>query len=1035
MQDIFSLQDKALPNVFTIASARSFLFDFASILLNHYKDDPIGLVDVRVFLPTRRVARGLEEAFLKAAGPNPKTTLLPIIRTLGDVVEDDLLHNPVISGGMGAEIDLLPPVSAMERRLVLAKYIFRKDHWQVDEMGRGPNWATALFVADELAGLLESFYTEQISFDQLPSLVPEYFADHWQVSLKFLEIVTQQWPAYLAQRQRLDPADYRRQLLDSLKKSWDPAMGGTLPDHPVIIAGSTGSMPAVARLMRHVAGLPKGAVILPGFEPGMDDVVWNNIEDPHPQAGFKHLLENYFENLPRRNILPWPSLAKKSTGSNRQKLLALALRPAEATGDWLHQLEQLSQEIDLPKTVQRLSIAEADDEADEALTISIAMRETLSIPGKTAILVTPDRVLGRRVSSRLQRWGIMLDDSAGVPFANTLRGNFLRLVADWVQDVADPVNLLALLKHPLCRVGFETSKCSAMVQQLDLSLRGFRPGEGFAGLRRKLEGGPEWDALEDAEASLNETTQNARWQIIRPLMDRLAEIADNFFQTIVVQGETGCIFLAAHLRCAEQLCASDSENGASSLWAYEDGSAGAQLMGNLLEQDSLLPPATIETWPALFEGLIAGAAVRLRKGANPRLMILGPLEARLQQADLMILGGLNDGVWPDEAATDPFLSRGMRRQLGLPSPERKIGLAAHDFAQCAAAPEILLTRSKRKGRSPAKPSRWLVRLMNILRAKDLLKNVDKTSYYAALIQHLDRPEIVRPAAAPGPCPPVTSRPTTFGVTTIERLMRDPYSIFASHILGLRRLDPLDADLDFAMRGRFYHYLYARFTNVWDKEMPKQPEAVLAGYAQELFERANLSPVLQAFWQSQMEDSFQWFSNFHQMCLEAGVPVILEGKGSWKIDIKGQSHKLTARVDRIDQQGSGLFIYDYKTGHVPTIKQSDTFSPQLQLTALIAEQGGFTDIGVKPVTGFGFVKVLNRKGQAIFGKPDDTAMTGDEALESKQNAEKGVIALLQHYQEPSTPYLSQPRAFYLNIYGDYDHLARRAEWAIGAGDDA
>jgi ATP-dependent helicase/nuclease subunit B len=1026
LDDIFARAAATAPNLYTINSARPFLYDLAALLLDRYAADPAGLADVIIFLPTRRAVRALQDAFLAAAGDAPKATLLPRIRTLGDIGEDDFLGVTDLPG----LTDLPPAISPLERKLVLARFIYAKEQWQADDLGAKPSWASALTAAGELAALLDSFYTEQISFEKLQDLVPAHFASHWQVSLKFLDIVASQWPAYLEAQGQLDPSDYRRQLIDGLVSLWDKVQGGTPPDHPLIIAGSTGSMPAVARLMRLVASLPQGAVILPGLDLEMDDAAWQQIEDPHPQAGFRHLLQDWFDNWPRRDVAEWPSVAATPKGTGRQRLISLALRPAEATDDWLRLLDAFSATEDLQQATASLRIAELDDEADEALAIALAMRGVLSDPGKTAILVTPDRVLGRRVSARLHRWGIQLDDSAGVPFANTLRGNFLRLVAAWLEDVANPVNLLTLLKHPLCAVGYSAAELYQLVRQLDLSLRGMRPGEGFDGLRRKLEGGPEWDALEPDTEDPRQAEQQARWRNISPLIDRLEKIASDFQHA----DDSGHALLQAHIQCAEALATTDEEAGHTRLWAYEDGDAGATLMDSLLGQAALLPQVTKSDWAALFDALIAGTAVRLRGGTNPRLMILGPLEARLQQADLMILGGLNEGVWPDGSAIDPFLSRGMRQQLGLPSLERRIGLSAHDFAQAATAKEVLLTRAKRVSRSPAKPSRWLLRLQNILRAVDLLETADHSPYYHSLIQQIDRPEKVAPAAAPGPCPPVEARPTVFGVTAIEKLMRDPYSIFASRILKLRRLDPLDADLDLAVRGRFYHYLYARFAKDWPKKMPADPARELHQMAEELFERASMSPVLQAFWQAQLTESFNWFINFHGHTLSQGQPAVIEGKGAWQVDIAGREHALTARADRIDKQPDGLFIYDYKTGRVPSQKQGEFFSPQLQLTAIIAAHQGFDKTDDTRTAGYAFVKVLNRRGSAVLGTPDDTVLTGETAQASKEEALDGVLQLLAHYQEASTPYLSQPRAFYKDDYGDYDHLARRAEWAVASGEE-
>ncbi len=1012
LADLFS---GAGPNLYTISPDRPFLRDLAGTLLDRHSADPARLSDLTIFLPTRRAARALTDTFLTLAGPNPSALLLPRIKTLGDIDDEG------VPDFGSVDRDLTPAISALERRLVLANLVHKRNS-VCGEEGGAPNWATNLKAADELASMLDAFYTEQVSFDNLQSLVPENYATHWQVTLEFLEIITKAWPNYLASRDRLDPSEHRHQLIEALCAKWDESLAGTAPVDPVIIAGSTGSMPAVARLMQLVAGLPVGCVILPGLDQVLDDTGWTEIEDPHPQAGIKYFLEKYFVDLPRTDVQAWPTVAHAIRSTDRQQLISLTLRPAEATADWLARLHDLQSTADLQRATKGLSLVEAADEAAEAQAIAIALRAVLAEKDKTAILVTPDRILARRVSMLLERWNIKLDDSAGVPFANTLRGNFLRLVAAWLIDPSEPVSLLALLKHPLCAVGFDRKSHAARVLEMDLMLRGLQPGEGFTGLRARLEGGAEWDALSrDENATSKQDAQQS--ERFRDLIDRLENIAASFYAAGRRAGE----LIRAHIHAAEQIAATDTEQGWLRLWSYEDGEAGASALAELLDQAVLLPATDRASYPELFLTLIAGTPVRFHGRLHPRLMILGPLEARLQQADLVILASLNEGTWPDEARTDSFLSRPMRKELGLSSPERRVGLAAHDFAQGVCAREVLLTRSKRVERAPSKPSRWLLRLKNILSATKQLENIDQTNQYHYWAGCLDTPETMKNASPPAPCPPLEARPRAFSVTAVEKLLRDPYSIYASRILRLYKLDDFNMDPGFAMRGRFYHHLFARFALEHPRHMPTDPVGTLLRYADELFNKACVGPSVRAFWQSRMQDSFAWFTEFHEAALKKGTPVIVEQKGSWKFFAGGEIYTLHARPDRIDYYKEGLFIYDYKTGAVPTDKQGKTFSPQLQLTALIAQHNGFTDTPTILISGYAFLKALNRT------KPD-TLIVGPEAAAGTEQAKENLYRLLRHYQNPSEPYLSQPRPFYRNVYGEYDHLARTGEWTVLEGDD-
>jgi len=1012
------------PALYTIAPTRPFLDDLAAYLLKQYEGNPAGLADVTIFLPTRRAGRSLAEAFLRQAGPSPAATLLPVIRTLGDIGEDDTLLADLSVPQTAQVADLPPPLTPIERRLTLARLVFQRQAAEHDNGGPAASWTTALAAADELSRLLDSFYTEQVSFDALATLVPERFAHHWQLSIDFLKIVTDLWPAHLSSQGRLDPSDYRRRTIDALTGLWDAEQGGTPPDHPVILAGSTGSMPAVARLMKAIAAMPRGCVILPGLDTQLDEAAWTEIEDPHPQAGLKYLLERHFSDVSWHNVPEWPAAEDNDAEkrADRRALISLALRPAEATGDWLERLEAFRSQTDIADALSGLSLCEAMDEEAEAQAIVIALREALETDGKTAILVTPDRPLARRVSARLARWDIALDDSAGVPFANTPRGNFLRLAASWLEAPHDPQALLDLLKHPLARAGMAAEEYFPAVSAIDRALRGQPPGRGFAGLKERLRNGAEWDALSRDDD--DEEREADHWPVIRPLIERLEDIAAPFAEERLPLQER----LARHIAATETLAERPDDPGADILWARADGEAGSQLLNALHEQSALLPDSESAAYSDIFTALITGTPVRPQGQGHPRLRILGPLEVRLQQADLVILGGLNEGIWPDDSETDPFLSRPMRRALGLPSPERQIGLAAHDFAQLACAPEVLLTRARRAGRAPAKPSRWIVRLKNVLTATETLDTVDVTHRLESWGQALDDAGLPEPETAPRPTPPTDARPDTFYVTAIEKLLRDPYSIYAKYVLGLRKLSPLSDDQMLAMRGRVYHHLFARFAIEHAEGMPENPMAVLIAYADELFDKAGLEPAIRAFWQKRMEDSFNWFIGYHEERLRQGKPFIIEGQGSATLDTEGRTMTLKARADRIDQLADGsLFIQDYKTGEPPTDRQAEKFSPQLQLTGLIAERGGFglSPQGEPTVSGYAYVKVLNRTART-----KDTIAMGDDAREKLEEAEKAIIELLTQFNNPDQPYLSQPRPFYRDDYGDYDNLARRGEWSTG-----
>lgn len=979
------------PRVYSIDAGRPFLADLARGLRASMPADPLALADAEILLPTRRAARALVDAFI-AAAPGGRASLLPRIRPIGDADEDEIALDAVVSED---DLDLPPAVSPLERRLVLARMVAAADRAFAGQ----ENWPAAIAAAQELAGLLDSFYTEEIDFARLEDLVPAEHADHWARSLKFLEIVVRAWPDWLAARGAMDPAARRARLI----RRQAERLARLKPDRPIIIAGTTGSAPAVAALMGVVAGLPRGAVVLPGLDRTLagDDKAWKAIDDPHPQAGLKALVEKLA--VAPAAVRPWPGSAiQPADGPPRARLLSLALRPAEATDDWRELVaKEAAADPGLARATAGLSLIEAADEEAEAAAAALIFRETLETPGRTAMLVTPDRHLARRVAARMRRWGVAVDDSAGVPFANSPCGTYLRLAADWLAAPSDPHATLALARHPRAGFGLDDAARRRAVRALDLGLRGLAPGPGVAGLRVKL--------AQDAR----------RAQAAAPLLDALENAADGWPDR---QKAPFTDFLLAHLAAAEALAASADEPGGQRLWRGEDGEAGAALLAELRESAEVLDEIAADDYAAAFSQILAGASVRRRAPAHPRLSILGPLEARLQSADVVILGGLNEGVWPGEAESDPFLSRPMRRALGLPSPERRIGLSAHDFAQLAAAPEVALARAARAGGAPAKPSRWIVRLKNILAGAGALDAVDRSARYAAWARALDDAGPARPVSPPAPRPPLAARPRALSVTRIETWLRDPYAIYARCVLGLRKLDPLGEAFGVRHLGLLLHKTFEDHARGRDS---RSISDIFAAHAPAY----GYGPVEAALWGPLVADSLDWFARFHAERLAEGAPAALEADGETTIASVGGPFVLRARADRIDLLKSGdAFLYDYKSS-LPTTRQMRLFRMQLPLTALIVEAGGFPELGARTVAGFLYLKTVDRKGAG-----ETRGAQGADAADIVRAAEEGLRRWIAAYDDPNTPYLSQPRPEFVDDYGDYDHLARRREWgAQGEGE--
>ncbi|HYD66657.1 double-strand break repair protein AddB [Azospirillum sp.] len=988
-------------NVYTIPAGVPFVDTLAAGIAARLGDDPLALAAATVLLPTRRACRSLREAFLRRSGGQPM--LLPRLSPLGDIDADALSLTAEELPGLAGALDLPEAVSGLRRQLLLAKVI----------LAAGGEFAATLpqsvRLGADLGRLVDQVQTERLDFAGLKALVPDDYAGHWQKTLDFLKIVTTLWPAILEQEAHaIDPAAHRNAVLETQARVWAQQP----PAGPVIAAGSTGSIPATADLLAVVARMPNGALVLPGLDRDCDDETWDAIlhDEAHPQHGLALLLKKL--DLDRRAVRPWNEA--EDPRAARARLIGEAMRPAATTESW-RALEGLDD-----TALAGLTRIDAPHPEEEANAIALLMRHTLETPEKTAALVTPDRALARRVAMALKRWDVEVNDSAGRPLADTAAGTYLRLTAELAARRAHPLDLLALAKHPLAAGGRDPATFRTDARALERAvLRGPRPAEGFDGLVAALKAAdPERFPFAEQRDYLIGWVEDLG-TLARPFLELLAGTAP--LKDLV----------DAHVRFAEALARTSEEWGDARLWRHDDGEAAASFIDELRRAADEFPPVPGPEYPALFEALMAGRAVRPRFGLHPRLAILGPLEARLQHYDRMILGGLNEGTWPPEPAADPWMSRPMRKAFGLPSPERQVGLSAHDFAQACGAPEVVLTRAERVDGTPTVPSRWLLRLETVLKALRLEGRIDlEGEPWLAWARSLDEPDAVQPVAPPEPRPPVVARPRRLSVTRVETWMRDPYAIYARHILRLSKLDPIAADPGAAERGQFIHQALDAFVKLHPNLLPENAVAELLELGRQSFgPLLDTHPDVRAFWWPRFERIAAWFVALERERRHTVKPLATEVTGTLELQGPAGPFTLTATADRIDRDAkeNGLVIIDYKTGTPPSAREIELgFAPQLPLEAAIAEAGGFPDVTAGAVSGLAFWRLSG-------GDPagEEKPVKGDVATLAAE-ARAGLEELIRAFDDPATPYRSCPRPAMAPRYTDYAHLARVQEWSAGGG---
>lgn len=942
--------------------------------LEHWTEarPPDALARVTVYVNTRRMQRRIRAIF--DDGP---ALLLPKLRLVTEVDRE------------GVAVGLPPSPPALRRKLELARLT---KALLVAEPDIAPESA-AFDLADSLAALLDEMQGEGILPQEICDLDVSDQSGHWARAQAFLSLVAEYEATGSA---GADPSARLRFATEKVIAHWQSAP----PAYPVIMAGSTGSRGTTALLMAAIAKLPTGTVILPGFDFDMPAAVWKELQDDpraedHPQFRFARFLGQL--NIDPGDVQPWPDA--KAPDERRNGLVSLSLRPAPVTDQWLRDGPLLG---DLTEATKHMSLVEAGSARDEALTISLILRGAAN-EGKTAALVSPDRNLTRRVSAHLDRWNIEPDDSAGRPLALSAPGRFLLQISSLFLRNPTSAEFISLLKHPLCHSGSGRNVHLLCTRDLELLLR--KTGRAFVGRLADLE----FSSTHDADGDW------ARWA------DRLVP-------------SSAPTAVSLHIRARELLGLSELWGAGAhatvsyDLWDKDAGRKARAVVETLLDGSG--PDTSVKAleFDQLLRSILEGEDVRDRDKPHPGIMIWGTLEARVQGAELVILGGLNEGGWPEPPAPDPWLNRALRAKAGLLLPERRIGLSAHDYQQAIAAPEVVLTRATRSELGEPLPARWLNRLTNLLSGLEQIGGVDalkqmreRGAIWTARATRLETPtRSDPPALRPAPRPPVKARPKTLYVTAIQRLIRDPYGIYARYVLDLRKLGALSPAPDAPLRGRIIHDILDTYMQERLTDPQLDPNEQLATIADAVLERDAPWALTRRLWKARIDRFSHWFVEDEERRANA-VFAAAEVEGALELPQAGFTLKAKAdRIDWIDRER--IAVIDYKTGDPPNRKVIEHFDKQLLLEALIAEAGGFEGIAAAPVDHVAHIGLGREPKYSMHRLVDD-----DDQNFSTATVRASLIQLILAYSERSRGYTARPAMHKVLFEGDYDHLARFGEW--------
>ncbi|MFS8047198.1 double-strand break repair protein AddB [Rhizobium sp. BR 314] len=1043
--------------ILTIPAGLPFLKTLASALCDgrlteHFRydpEDPLSLAKVSIFLPTRRAVRVLRSEFVDLLGG--RSAILPVIRPLGETDDD----SGYFEENLPETADLAQPLANTARLLELARLILAwrnrlpqvvRDIHSDSPLVAPASPADAIWLARNLAELIDSLETEDREWSELANLSAEEHALWWQLTAEFLRIASAFWPARLEELGKSSPARNRNAVLRAeVQRISTMRHAG-----PVIIAGSTGSVPATAELIAAVASLPQGVIVLPGLDLSMPEEDWQLVapetaagerSDPttrsHSQYGLSLLLKRL--HVTRRDV---ETVAEAPEAMQmRAEILSRALAPAKATSGWGGWRKTLAAHA-IAEAFADVSLIEASNEREEATAIAIALRLALDKPGRNggesqAALITPDRNLARRVTAELARFGITADDSAGTPLNATPQGTLLQLLLEATLRPGDPVAVVALLKHPLARFGVSPEAHGLGIDALEiLALRGGVANIDVGSLESLLDGRIAEQASDRHAPQWRKSLPPEAIECARELARRATAACGPLTSALslrIVEGLPTLSEWAERTGRALEAVAADERGNLAALWSGEAGDTLASLLKDVIDTEGQLEADGLQ-WIDITTALCVGQAVKPRALSHPRLFIFGTLEARLQSVDTLILGGLNEGSWPGQTANNPFISRSMKTEIGLEPPERRIGQLAHDFEMANGTRDLIYSRALRQGSTPTVASRWLQRLIALggKELEDAMKaRGDRYRHWAAMI---DEGENQAPALRPAPKPPVELQPKSYSFSEVGRLRRDPYAIYARRVLRLDPVDPFNRDPGPAERGTLYHKIIDRF--VREGHIAGTPDAALAmdRIIADLFDAERLPVHIDSVWRPRFREVARAFLDWEAQRRPEVRKTATEVPAG--VEIEPIGIRLTGVADRIDvKSDKAADLIDYKTGYNPSPPQARALlDPQLALEAYALKAGAFRNIGALLPENLIYVRLrpgdrfkvdqVNNEHSARGGKTE-TKSAMDLAQESMDQLVK-FVSLLQSGEKGFSSRLIPAQQF--EYGGDYDHLARVSEWS-------
>lgn len=964
-------------NILNIPGCFNFLKSVHEFIINR-TNDKLSLSNFTILLPSRRSCNELKRIFLENSSNS--AIILPNIRAIGDIDYDDLVLKQINKNDLENFSDFSNNTSRIKYKILLIKELLKWAKSSNKNLFKDITIEQASNLALELEKFLNEVNRNGLNLDDLEKIVDDEYSQHWQEVLNFLEIFGKKWNKFIKDNNVISVVDFKSRMIEFNAEYFKK----NKPLNPIVIAGVSGSVKSTCEFIKSLIKYDNCYYFFKDLNKNLTEDEWKEIGVFHPQYSFKNLLDNCIncerdrvKNLEFNNCLIVNPII--------EKILSFSMLPYNETHKWQSKLNIKKEDF------SHISKIECNNSFEELSVISLITKHVHETSNDNVAIITSDEIFANQLAVELKNLNLDVNNAFGNKISRTEVVKFLFLILDVIKNKYETVAFLSLLKHDFTLFGYNKNELNRLTLLLeDKILRGYG-NLGCEGILKKV----------------NEFGNLELIDFIKKIMETL----DKFkceklnFQSVI----------KLHIELAENIASNSEVVGSNAFW--NNSKNGDELLNFfnevIKESESYGDIKNCDEYSYLLDYLIAENSYSDRYSIHPMVNIISPQEAKLINYDLIILTNLNDGRFPPHISTDPWMSKSMRKAFGLPDRDELIGNFAYDFTQFLCNKKVILTRSLKEDGVPTVKSKYLMRLETFLLCQNHLK-LEENNIWKEVFKKRNFAEQNIIIKRPKPKPPLDRRPRELYATKIEKLMNNPYDIYAEKILNLKKKDDFYENKIFAFFGSAVHealenyiknYKAAEFAKLYEK---------LIKYGKESFDKYFTDETSRELFFIRFSNIAEWFIEQDEAVRASGYNVYAERIE--KLYMKNIDFTIAAKIDRIEENEFGsINIIDYKTGNTPSTSDVLTAKkPQLIIEAIVLENK----------------KTDKLVYWSIKGKGDEKIQEIDSDIcELVNKGRDGIVRLITHFNVFENSYIAT--AFDLNdqnhYASDYKHLSRVEEW--------